>query len=228
MSAHDLVGAFSRFLARTARSLFCTIRIARRADLPHERHHWGMDAWAKLIEAIAHLVGAIVWPVAIVVGVRMVMRRHRDAFERLIDRVRSFSYPGGQVDLADLTVEQERQVERLVEQASVESLSHEEREKAVRQLMLEAERLGSLRLLSEADLTPLERVVLDLRTNGLSRDEIAVRLNLSKAQVSGLLRTSRAQLGISGELDFLHYLRRRNAPSAADTDLGNSFREPIA
>ncbi|MFC7384179.1 helix-turn-helix transcriptional regulator [Sphaerisporangium rhizosphaerae] len=191
----------------------------------HKRHHEEMEEWAKLIEAIAQLLGAVVWPVAIVLGVRMIMRRHRDAFERLIDRVRSLSYPGGQVDLADLTVEQERQVEHLVERAGVESLSHEEREGIVRQLMLEAERLGGLRLLSEADLTPLEREVLDLRTSGLSRDEIAARLRLSKARVSEVLRTSRVQFGMSSELDLLHYLRRRNVPSTSATDLETPSRE---
>ncbi|MFI7134612.1 LuxR C-terminal-related transcriptional regulator [Nonomuraea sp. NPDC050153] len=172
-----------------------------------------MEEWAKLIEAVAQLVGAIAWPMAIVLGVRMVMRRHRDAFERLIDRVRSVSYPGGQVDLADLTVEQEQQVERLAEQAAAETVSPGQREELVRRLTLEAERLGGLRLLSETELSSLEREVLDLRTNGLSRDEIAARLGLSKARVSEVLRQSRARLGIGSEIDFLHYLRRRNAPS---------------
>ncbi|WP_433437814.1 hypothetical protein [Nonomuraea sp. CA-141351] len=37
-------------------------------------------------------------------------------------------------------------------------------------------------------------------------------------RVSETLRHSRAQLGIGSELDLLHYLRRRNAPSRDDAD----------
>ncbi|MGP4100179.1 hypothetical protein [Nonomuraea sp. KM90] len=168
-----------------------------------------MADWAKLIEAIAGLLGAVAWPVAIVLATRIVIRRHRLAFERLIDRVQSISYPGGQVDLGQIAIEQEHHVGALVQEASAEDLEPEQREALVRRLAREAERLGGLRLMSEADLTAHERVVLDLRTQGLSRDAIAQRLNVTKGEVSRLLDRSRIKLGFTDELAYLHYLRRR-------------------
>ncbi|MET7334259.1 hypothetical protein [Nonomuraea sp. NPDC005650] len=59
-----------------------------------------MEEWAKLIEAIGGLIGAIAWPIAIVLAVWLIMRRHRDAFGRLIDRVTSIPTPFGQFDFA--------------------------------------------------------------------------------------------------------------------------------
>lgn len=104
-----------------------------------------MEAWAKLIEAIAGLVGAVAWPVAIVVAVWLIMRRHRAAFGRLIDRVKSVSYPGGQIDLEAIESEQAAQVEVLVEQVADPQASPQQIEQGARQLAKDAENLGRVR-----------------------------------------------------------------------------------
>ncbi|MEU7857847.1 hypothetical protein [Nonomuraea sp. NPDC049141] len=61
-----------------------------------------MEQWAKLIEAVGGLLTGLAWPVAVVLAVWLIMRRHNAAFGRLIDRVTSLQFPGGQIDLADL------------------------------------------------------------------------------------------------------------------------------
>uniref|UniRef100_UPI003F4930BF hypothetical protein n=1 Tax=Streptosporangium sp. CA-235898 TaxID=3240073 RepID=UPI003F4930BF len=113
-----------------------------------------MAEWAKLIEAIAGLVGAIAWPAAIVLAVWLMMRRHRAAFGRLIDRVTAVSYPGGQIDLAEIEAaklaeeeaDQEAQVAELVEQAAGEEEGAEQRREVLEALAKQAEELGRVRV----------------------------------------------------------------------------------
>ncbi|MGC5010122.1 hypothetical protein ACLQ2R_05100 [Streptosporangium sp. DT93] len=112
-----------------------------------------MAEWAKLIEAIAGLVGAIAWPVAIVLAVWLIMQRHKAAFGRLIDRVTAVSYPGGQIDLAEIEAaklaeeeaDQEAQVAELVEQAAGEEEGQEQRREVLEALAAQAEELGRVR-----------------------------------------------------------------------------------
>ncbi|GII65620.1 hypothetical protein Skr01_57050 [Sphaerisporangium krabiense] len=93
-----------------------------------------MAEWAKSIESIAHLVGALAWPIAVVLAVWLLMRRHHTAFGRLIDRVKSFGFPGGQVDLGEIEAAQEDQVDKLVEQAVDPGASEDLRQNAIRSL----------------------------------------------------------------------------------------------
>ncbi|MER6830898.1 hypothetical protein ABT352_33230 [Streptosporangium sp. NPDC000563] len=117
-----------------------------------------MAEWAKLIEAIAGLVGAIAWPVAIVLAAGMVMRRYKAAFGRLIDRMTTLSYPGGQIELAAIEAaklaeeesDQEAQVAELVEQAAGEEEGQEQRREVLKALAEQAEELGRVR--AELDL----------------------------------------------------------------------------
>ncbi|GAA2861594.1 hypothetical protein [Nonomuraea rubra] len=104
-----------------------------------------MADWAKLIEAIAGLVGAVAWPVAVVLAVWLIMRRHRTAFERLIDRVKSVSYPGGQIDLDAIESRQAAHVETLVEQVLDPDAKREDIQQIARQLAEDAEHLGRVR-----------------------------------------------------------------------------------
>ncbi|WP_327585024.1 hypothetical protein OHA25_56560 [Nonomuraea sp. NBC_00507] len=105
----------------------------------------GMEQWAKLIEAIAGLVGAVAWPVAVVLAVWLIMRKHRDAFDRLLDRLKTLTYPGGQVDFDAVTEEQQHQVEVLSEQIADSDTDEMRRRQAAHQLAEEAEKLGELR-----------------------------------------------------------------------------------
>ncbi|MFG1686993.1 hypothetical protein ACGFNP_42990 [Nonomuraea sp. NPDC049269] len=107
-----------------------------------------MTEWTKLIEAIASLAGALAWPIAVVVAVRLIMKHHRMAFGRLIDRVKSFSFPGGQVDLGEIEAAQEEQVEKLVEHAADPNVSEEARRDIISTLTKEAEQLGRIRTAS--------------------------------------------------------------------------------
>ncbi|MER5326757.1 hypothetical protein [Streptosporangium roseum] len=101
--------------------------------------------WAKLIEAIANLVGALAWPIAVVLAVWLIMRRHQMAFGRLIDRLKSFSFPGGQIDLTEIEAAQQVQVDNLVEQAVNPDADEAARRNAVHSLSKEAEQLGRIR-----------------------------------------------------------------------------------
>jgi hypothetical protein len=59
-----------------------------------------VEQWSKLITAIAGLFGAGAWPLAAVFMVWWISRKHRDVFERAIDRIKSLTLPGGtQFDL---------------------------------------------------------------------------------------------------------------------------------
>ncbi|RCG32010.1 hypothetical protein DQ384_05570 [Sphaerisporangium album] len=106
-----------------------------------------MADWAKLIEAIAGLVGAVAWPIAVVLAVWLIMRRHRDAFERLIDRVTSLSFAGGEIALAESKLdarekEQRQRVDALEEQLAGDDAPEDTRRVILRELTSEAETLG--------------------------------------------------------------------------------------
>ncbi|MFF3667222.1 hypothetical protein [Microtetraspora malaysiensis] len=104
-----------------------------------------MADWAKLIEAIAGLVGAVAWPTAIVLAVWLIMRRHRSAFERLIDRVKAVSYPGGQIDLTEIETQKQERVEELTQRAAAPEITEDERRETALKLAEEAEMLGAFR-----------------------------------------------------------------------------------
>lgn len=102
-----------------------------------------MTEWARLIDSLAGLVTAVAWPVAAVMVVRFLARRHRAAFERLLDRVTAVSYPGGQIDL--VVVEQEAQVEELAGRLAGAETDPAERLRMARLAIERAEHLGRLR-----------------------------------------------------------------------------------
>ncbi|WP_091090606.1 hypothetical protein [Nonomuraea wenchangensis] len=104
-----------------------------------------MDEWAKLIEAIAGLVGAVAWPVAVVVAVWLIMRKHRDAFERLLDRLKTLSYPGGQVDFDAVVKEQQHRVEQLQDEVVAAVPVDGQHREAALQLVEESRKLGAIR-----------------------------------------------------------------------------------
>ncbi|GAA1690469.1 hypothetical protein GCM10009733_103330 [Nonomuraea maheshkhaliensis] len=104
-----------------------------------------MEQWAKLIEAIAGLIGAVAWPVAVVLAVWLIMRRHRDAFDRLLDRLKTLTYPGGQVDFDAVAEEQQHQVEVLSKQIADSDTDDMGRRLYAQLLAEQAERLGELK-----------------------------------------------------------------------------------
>ena len=139
-----------------------------------------MADWAKLIEAVAALMTGLAWPVAIVVAVWLTMRRHRDAFVRLIDRVNTVQFPGGQIDLAKAEAEQLAHVEELTRAVST-TPDTADRQQAAESLAVEAEALGRIRSYAEAEsakgtLTPLEAVALHLYEIGRNYEEIGRQL----------------------------------------------------
>ncbi|SDR22903.1 hypothetical protein SAMN04489764_4260 [Thermostaphylospora chromogena] len=103
-----------------------------------------MEEWARLIEAISGLVSGIAWPVAITLSVWMIIRRHREAVDRFIDRVKVVSYPGGHIDLTEIEA-QEAHVEELTKQVSSPESDEERRREVATRLAEEATKLGRLR-----------------------------------------------------------------------------------
>ncbi|MBB5084986.1 hypothetical protein [Nonomuraea endophytica] len=101
--------------------------------------------WARLLDSAAALVSALAWPLALVLSVRLVIRRHRAAFERLVDRVKVVTYPGGQIDLAVIEASQEAQVEELAERLTRAEADDAERLRAARLIVGRAVELGRLR-----------------------------------------------------------------------------------
>src|SRR5262245_24475959 len=104
-----------------------------------------MEDWAKLIDSIAGLVGAIAWPTAVVISAWIIMRRHRAAIERLIDRVTKVGFPGGEIDLGGAVAAQKAQVEDL--ERRLAGADEEQRPEVARQLTWEAQELGRVRVL---------------------------------------------------------------------------------
>ncbi|GAA4579755.1 hypothetical protein GCM10023194_06170 [Planotetraspora phitsanulokensis] len=104
-----------------------------------------MDDWAKVIDSIAGLVDAIAWPLAVIVAVWLIMRRHRNAIERLIDRITKVGFPGGEIDLSGVIAGKEAQVEELEQEVVAPDRDEEERREAARRLAAEAEELGRIR-----------------------------------------------------------------------------------
>ncbi|MFI6594973.1 hypothetical protein ACIBHX_01925 [Nonomuraea sp. NPDC050536] len=180
-----------------------------------------MADWAKLIEAIAGLVGAVAWPVAVVLAVWLVMRRHRDAFGRLIDRVSSLQFPGGQIDLNAVVEERKAEVAELVNRVAGKGLDSEELRAAARDLAEAAEGLGRARTAAEAYpwqyLSADQGRILELLSEGTSDPvEIARRLGLAPAAVSYDLRRMYSAL----DLKALHEMS-----SAAKRDAESSEKD---
>jgi hypothetical protein len=106
----------------------------------------------EVIEAITGLLGAIAWPIATVVIVLLVLRRHREAVNRMIDRIHTFSYPGGQLEMSEIKESQQRVIE-LQAQAKDEVADPRIRREDVEKLVEEAKRLGRLEAAREGSLT---------------------------------------------------------------------------
>ena len=74
-----------------------------------------MDTAIRFIEATAKLIAAFAWPVAIIVGVGLVVGKQRDAVRRMFDRITKVSYPGGEAQLAAEAHQQDSTVEKIEE-----------------------------------------------------------------------------------------------------------------
>ncbi|MFF4193342.1 LuxR C-terminal-related transcriptional regulator [Nonomuraea sp. NPDC001831] len=178
-----------------------------------------MADWAKLIEAIAGLVGAVAWPVAVVLAVWLIMRRHRDAFGRLIDRVSSLQFPGGQIDLAAVEAKQEEQVATLAGQVVSPELDAAERQDAVQDLVAAAESLGRIR--GELDktwgtLSPREQAYMDLVVQDLTDRQIAQRLGVRLSTVHTYMARVQARTGLRARAEIKEgWARYRNLESDA-------------
>ncbi len=72
------------------------------------------------------------------------MRKHRDAFERLLDRLKTLTYPGGQVDFEAVADEKQQEVDRLYEEVVAAVPEDGQHRRAAQQLVTEAEKLGAL------------------------------------------------------------------------------------
>lgn len=103
-----------------------------------------VEEWAKLIEAIGGLVTGLAWPIAVVLAVWLIMRRHNAAFGRMIDRITSLQFPGGQIDLTEAVAAQREQVDELAEQVATQDASDDERRKAAQYLVEQAAGLGQI------------------------------------------------------------------------------------
>ncbi|MBF8193041.1 hypothetical protein ITP53_46695 [Nonomuraea sp. K274] len=120
-----------------------------------------MADWAKLIEAVAGLVGAVAWPAAFAVAVWLVMRRHKDAVARLIDRLEQIMLPGGlEIHLKVAEQQARDDIQSLVERAATELDPHA-RKQAAEELAERAEELGALGILSRGPWVEAEP---DIRT----------------------------------------------------------------
>lgn len=75
-----------------------------------------MDTAIRLIEAIAKLITAFAWPVAIVVGVWLVVGRQRHAFGKMMGRVKKLVFPGGEIELAEQVEEHRENIEQTAEE----------------------------------------------------------------------------------------------------------------
>jgi hypothetical protein len=110
-----------------------------------------------LIKAIAELLGAIAWPIAIVVAAFVLTRRHQHAMDRMIDRIRTFTLPGGaQIDLDELRERQEDEVAEKMEQIAEAGDGSEEALRAAAAELAEAARaLGRIEAASTKTGVPL-------------------------------------------------------------------------
>jgi hypothetical protein len=101
-----------------------------------------MENWAKLIDSIAGLTGPMGWPLAVVASAWLIMRRYREAIERLIDRINNMAFAGVEVNLTAAAEVQKSQVERLAEQVVATNADEEERREAAKRLAVQAEQYG--------------------------------------------------------------------------------------
>ncbi|MEU5869344.1 hypothetical protein ABZ815_49835 [Nonomuraea sp. NPDC047529] len=170
-----------------------------------------MEAWAKLIEATGGLIGATAWPIAVVIAVWLIMRRHRDAFGRLIDRVTSLQLPGGvQIDLAA----QEAQVQDLASQVVSPELDESEREERVRELLAAAGSLAETRIRQAVlrdrvlrSLNARQIDVLTLMARGMTQEETAADIGQPKTYVTHLLAQLRSRLQVDSDQEVLDVWR---------------------
>lgn len=70
-----------------------------------------MDNAIKLIEAIAKLIGSFSWPLAVILIGLYLLRRHRNAVDRALDRMDSLTFPGGlEMTMGEKIDDQDQQV----------------------------------------------------------------------------------------------------------------------
>jgi hypothetical protein len=101
--------------------------------------------WTKAIEASAGVLSSLAWPAAGVVMLRMVLKRYHKGIGGLIDRIKSVSYPGGEVQLLEIAAEEKRaEVKVLTEQAAAPDVDEETRRRTVSELVDKAEVYGQL------------------------------------------------------------------------------------
>jgi hypothetical protein len=110
--------------------------------------------WTKVIEAGVGVISSLAWPAAAVVMLRMVLKRYRDGIGRLIDRVKTVTYPGGQVDLLEAAEGKRAEVASLVEQVAAGDADEESRRAAGAELAVKAEQVGKISALAWLRLHP--------------------------------------------------------------------------
>ena len=144
-----------------------------------------VEEWAKLIEATSGLVSGLAWPVAVVLAVWLIMRRHNAAFSRLIDRITSLQFPGGQIDLAAAAAARREEVDELAEQVANQDAA-EDRRVVVRELAASAVELGAIEqsrriadilgsLSSETQSSAVEAALAELAVRG-HHPQLSVRV----------------------------------------------------
>ncbi|MEU6709982.1 hypothetical protein ABZ897_00770 [Nonomuraea sp. NPDC046802] len=122
-----------------------------------------MADWAKLIEAIAGLLGTVAWPTAVAIMVWLVLRRQHGAVTRFIDRLEEILLPGGAgLRLKAVVQETRDEVQELVEQVTTES-DPRRRQQAAQELAERAEQLGMLGIIRRGNALTAEP---DIRTEG--------------------------------------------------------------
>lgn len=185
-----------------------------------EDDQW-VEEWAKLIEAIGGLVTGLAWPVAVVLAVWLIMRRHNAAFGRLIDRVSSLQFPGGQLDLNAVVEEQQAEVAELANRASKPDLDEEAREDAVKDLAEAAEELGRMRVAVDPylwqQLGSVHRDILALVAEAKTDTEIAKQLDLPLSTIRVQMRRMYEKLRVRSQHElYQEALRYRHLSSEED------------
>lgn len=150
-----------------------------------------MDKVIRLIEAIAKLLGAVAWPVAVLAVAVLVLRRHRAAVDRAVDRLKSIALPGGtSLELSEVLAEQRKIVEAVkgevlaeIEMSAArgvttsETASRETRELDLGRLVSEARLMGRLEELALA--------FSDDDPGGISRDKLEQELAKARWRLGG-------------------------------------------
>jgi len=102
-----------------------------------------VNSAVSLIDAIAHLLGAVAWPAAVASVLIYTLRKHRAAVGGVFDRAKSIVLPGGaQIDLFEKVQEQQQHV--LEAASKVAETSPKDRQLVVEELVKEANRYQEL------------------------------------------------------------------------------------